>query len=962
MHLWRNSWLLIGTLLCLCPNLHAQTLPFHTYLDARRDSNFQVKCVRQAPSGLLMLGTDEGAFYFDGTDVWPVGGACTLNEEVADCMYSESNGMLLATPTGLYGCQQDTFLRPEDANVIFQDDADRVWVGTNGRGVVLKDAGEWKEFERMHGMKGLDVSGIAQGNDDRIWIATEEGLHGINRAGEDWEMRSLFEDSGLPDVILTSLVADLAGKLFIGTFDRGVCAYNPNANEWRYPADPWTFGEITSLWVEGRRLWVGTKRHGLVLMHAGTLEVLRHVPPSRSFPVQHVFDIFGDNQGNLWVSGARKGILCLRPDLLPVEDHQGKLAGPVESVLETSEGWVWVAQKHELYRFRVEEGAWPELEALPTYWDEETLVVCMYELPDGNMVLGTDGAGVFILDPRGRLLDHLTERDGLANNSVLHIAADEEHVWFATFGGLSSLPLGSSFPLRKSLATKMSHFKDLGLHYIYTILPDSRGRIWLGSVDAGVTVFQEGKVKQIGEESGIEAPIYSICEDNAGTIWMGGEDGLYRYRQGKLTHWNENNGLGEATVSSVMPIRSGELLVVHSEGIDMFEDSTESFVSLTEQMDLLSFDPNLNVVAKGKGYRRWVGSESGLYLLDPTCERKMGQPQMIWRDIQLFLEESVDTSHQRFSFNENHLAFSFKGLWYRDPDHVEYRHRLIGQDIDWVGSRESVVQYPRLRPGRYIFEVQGAVHGQFQHAETLTYTFIIGRPFWQTPWFWGLLMVFAGLGIYAWVKYRERQLERKSSLERAHISFQLQTLKNQINPHFLFNSLNTLVSVIEEDEELAITYVNHLSDLMRAMLTVEGSTLIPLRQELELLEKYSFLLKQRFGEHLKVQISIPEKVLNTYLPPLTLQMLMENVIKHNVISSAKKMEVKLEFVEDQWLIVENPVRPKRTSVKSTGVGLRNIKERYRLLGRYMVDITHTQSIFRVRIPLIPEEEALRVEE
>jgi two-component system, LytTR family, sensor kinase len=194
-------------------------------------------------------------------------------------------------------------------------------------------------------------------------------------------------------------------------------------------------------------------------------------------------------------------------------------------------------------------------------------------------------------------------------------------------------------------------------------------------------------------------------------------------------------------------------------------------------------------------------------------------------------------------------------------------------------------------------------------------------------------------------------VEETEKLKRESLKAELNALKTQVNPHFLFNNLNTLSSVIPEDPKLAVDFVQQLSKLYRHILEVKDEQSILLKDELDVLKAYAFLLQTRFGNNLDVIINVPDEKLNKRIVPLSLQLLMENAIKHNIVSSDKPLRIEVMALNGK-LIVSNNLQKKNQVNESTGIGLDNIRNRYKLLGNGQVEVTENGSSFTVAIPLI----------
>ena len=201
-------------------------------------------------------------------------------------------------------------------------------------------------------------------------------------------------------------------------------------------------------------------------------------------------------------------------------------------------------------------------------------------------------------------------------------------------------------------------------------------------------------------------------------------------------------------------------------------------------------------------------------------------------------------------------------------------------------------------------------------------------------------------------------LLEKEQLERENIISQLEGLKNQVNPHFLFNSLNTLSYIIPENADKAVRFVQQLSKVYRYILEIRNEKLISLREEFSFLEAYVFLLKERFGDNLQVNIEIEEIHMNLQIVPLSLQILFENAIKHNIISTERPLAIEVFVEKGNKLIVKNNLQKKNQVMNSTKLGLQNIKNRYQFLSDKQLEIIVTTGAFIVSLPLLDSKDVI----
>jgi two-component system LytT family sensor kinase len=180
---------------------------------------------------------------------------------------------------------------------------------------------------------------------------------------------------------------------------------------------------------------------------------------------------------------------------------------------------------------------------------------------------------------------------------------------------------------------------------------------------------------------------------------------------------------------------------------------------------------------------------------------------------------------------------------------------------------------------------------------------------------------------------------------------QLQNLKNQINPHFLFNNLSVLTSLVYKNQDKAVDFINELSKVYRYVLDNKNLELVTIYEELEFLNHYTYLLKIRFEKAFSISLNIDENNKHSYLPPMCLQMLVENTIQHNEASQAKPLQVSI-YTNNNTLIIENNIQARSDNTESSKTGLKNIQSRYAYYTDKKVEISNDGKIFKVTLPLM----------
>lgn len=190
----------------------------------------------------------------------------------------------------------------------------------------------------------------------------------------------------------------------------------------------------------------------------------------------------------------------------------------------------------------------------------------------------------------------------------------------------------------------------------------------------------------------------------------------------------------------------------------------------------------------------------------------------------------------------------------------------------------------------------------------------------------------------------EKEVLKQKSLEN-----ELNALKNQINPHFLFNSLNTLSLLVREDQKAAGKFINKLSFLFRYILQSQEQSMITVDEELKVLDSYIHLIKQRYQDNFNVTVNVDDQMLQRKIPILALQMLMENAVKHNEISAKKPLFMEF-YSEGKWIVSKNVLQKRTGNIESTNTGLKNLNTRTKIQIGEEIEILRDETYFTVKIP------------
>lgn len=317
----------------------------------------------------------------------------------------------------------------------------------------------------------------------------------------------------------------------------------------------------------------------------------------------------------------------------------------------------------------------------------------------------------------------------------------------------------------------------------------------------------------------------------------------------------------------------------------------------------------------------------------------------------VFLVKLVDNPYT-VELREDHFFIdSVAALILMGIDHY-YRHRLRGASPS-IGLGARFFRHFYVLSWFVALLIVGAAFAQMWRA---TDAYFLSFRTLRVEVFIGLaltaLYVAGVTGAFILDRWRQ-SLAEVERYKKENLQVRLETLRAQINPHFLFNSLNTLSSLIYEDPDRATTFLRRISQVYRHVLEIRDRETVKLREEWQLLEAYRDLIQTRFEDRVEFTTEVPDEALDKQLPPLCLQLLIENALKHNEVSLKRPLQIELMYSSKRkTLLVRNNYQPKQTLEESTRVGLKNIQSRYQALTNRKVQITQDEHFFTVELPLL----------
>jgi ligand-binding sensor domain-containing protein len=520
----------------------------------------------------------------------------------------------------------------------------------------------------------------------------------------------------------------------------------------------------------------------------------------------------------------------------------------------------------------------------------------------GNIFLATSFGG-YLLEHKGQLpnsiwskmyprgLTKIFQHNMVAFNNqrtyTCTFAPADTTIWFGTTSGLKYYRYNKEYQLKLNSGAQI---------YVTDMEQSANGTIWVGTVQQGIIAIRNRQVvKHLTVKQGLRSNYVRTLTLSGNTIWFAGERGVQSYdiSTDKISTFSMDDGL-----------------------------LTRDILDIAEHRGTV-------YLATSKGFQ-WFNVDE----LRPNSVR----PLIYLTGFNIQEKDTVLKEGFVIPYNQNNIMFRFNGFSFRSGKSLRYNYRLLGLDTSWVKAEAEVTfaRYPSLPPGEYIFEVKAVNADGYESEHPATISFTVQKPYWQQWWFYLLLLMSISSLISFVFLLRIRSIRRRNederikaelALEKSRVeqdlrSSQLVSLKAQMNPHFVFNALNSIQEYIMLNEKkLANSYLGKFADLMRMTLDISSKQQITLSDEIRLLQLYLELEVLRFEDKLSYTIDI-ETGLNLqaiHLPPMLIQPYVENAIKHGLLHVKKnrKLLVKFEMPQSHFLLA---------TIEDNGIGRKRSEE------------------------------------
>lgn len=741
---------------------------------------------------------------------------------------------------------------------------------------------------------------------------------------------------------------------------------------------------VLSLFIDNRnRLWITTVANWIFSYDSNTARLNWYPFRASKSNTVSLFTSgikYQSNNGYIWLTTEGYGVDYFDPDnnpfniILPYDKPDlPQNFSWARCTTEDPKGNIWMGWVSGVSRISQRDKSISNFENLPGK-------PAILHSPSVRSILSDEKGDIWIGTSRGvnryvaktQKMEFLDERDSLPKGFYWSIMQDhQKNIWFGTGNNLyyKSHAEGRVFNCRYHpvLAAAI----DTGVRVIYE---DSKRFLWFGLDGGGLVRYDPAQMKyskwKRSATNGYELlsnTIVGIAEDQQGVIWISSFNGLVSYQPqtGKFQQYTYQQGLPANKCAGILVDPANRIWIATGAGLTQLDAGRKNFTTYTVEDGLPTIEFSDMPATRLKNGEFLFPSIRGYVQFDPL--KILGVKDKL--DVYLSAINIFDQPYKAYGNTEdlkvlnlkpdqNFFSFDLVGLNYSNAGQTWYTYMLEGFDKEWITTQNRTVNYTNVPGGNYIFRYKASTNPYPVDVPDKELAVNIATVYYESIWFWLLMAVLSGSLLYFWYRRRlnsNRKMfelqSRAQNLEKEKALVMYDSLKQQLNPHFLFNSLSSLGSLIRTDQHLAASFLDNLSKIYRYILQSQESDLTTLDKELKFLASYIELLKTRFQKGLQIKIGVDDQCLNARIVPVTLQNLIDNAIKHNMLDEEAPLVIEI-FTEGNELFVRNNLQKKNAVETSNRQGLQNLKALYQYLTQHPVTITETDQYFTIKIPLI----------
>jgi len=635
------------------------------------------------------------------------------------------------------------------------------------------------------------------------------------------------------------------------------------------------------------------------LVKWGTDNIVKVLGKKNGLPSDQVTCIFEDNENNLWI-GTNLGLCKIQANnaINTFDIFREMGISVLNFIYNENENRLMIGTRKGSQYYYKQTGKLSEI--IPTH---EHPYIIQKNMEGHPLLLTDEGVPVLKNTKEGSDLERFLFQH---SSRILHAAKDSNCVFFISDGSGFYI-----YDKQKVFSNFITH------HPITGIAMDKNGGVWLGTWGEGVIRIQyenkNGSFRILKKDtllSGIS--IRSVMADKEGCIWVGTRyKGLFRLiRNGdgyKTEQWNTEKGLSSNWIHNITRDEKGNIWMAYTYGLDKLVKQKDSSYRVFNFSRVNNFFGNIYQIIPDGNSNFWLITENNglVYLQDNEMEKNVPRPVYITTLSIGDSSYSPATMPTELSDRKNSLRIDFTTASYINEKQILYSYRLRGSgDTTWtLPENMHSVSFASLRPGKYQFEVRTfGWNGQWGDPTALQFT--IMYPLWQRDWFVTIcFLILAAVIIYI-VRRRIKNIRRDAEMKQQLAETEMMALRAQMNPHFLFNSLNAIDNLIQTHQhDKATTYLGRFARLLRLVLDSSKNKLVPFDRDFAAMQLYLDMEKFRSTGKFQFDISAEPELLNGgySIPPLLVQPFIENAILHGLMnkqSDDRKLTVKASLQDD----------------------------------------------------------------
>lgn len=888
----------------------------------------------------------------------------------------------------------------ESIQVITGDPAGNVIITNDGRGMDLLDS---TSGSFIHVMPSDQVSflparyintcicAVSDPGDNRIiWFGTLQGILRYDSETGGFEHFQLEKSqavnpSKFSEMVHTvrDILVDSDGQLWLATWGGGLCHFNPGDGTFEIfnyeplqPLNPTRNNLVRLLEKNDNEFWVLTRSKGVAVFNKTTRQFTFFPITDRGVePGIIPTDIIITKNGFLLIS-TTSGLYFSHPDAW--QFNKTIIPHPLKGIAAcpSEPGVIYTGMTGTYGRyvvFNIETGRYSSYGYKPENDRSENFFQDFFCGKERNWLV--ENFNLYWWDrDKNRI-----ELYGDFNPSAASVS-DTARLPFLISGCESDsgeIWIGSKFHgiyriIPQTGEVKNYHFPDESAgnsylnNFVHVLFPDSKGRIWYSSTDFGY--FDTGTQKFTAFTMGRDFPaspvpsikVISMTETPDGLIWLGTVNSGIHVIDPAVTpvyagFYMSHTGLSGSTVRDLLTDNMGMVWAITEKGLSRIDPGSGRIDHFGPEYGLAGLDEMANLSSGEIA----ITANEGIYRFEPGQAKALNHTIIpyiksfrVFDSIAGYFPQLDKAGNISLKHDQNFFSIEYSVINYFNPAQTVFSYMLDGMDDTWItAGKRKYVSYTNLPGGDYVFRLR-ASDGKERFAET-SLALHVGTPYWETPWFYTLMVVLASTLVYMAFRNRVQQLRKqqeiRSSYDRMVNQLEMKALRAQMNPHFLFNSLNSIrYYILKEDADHAAEYLTKFSKLLRLILRNSRQNMISLAEELETLNIYVNFEQMRFGKSFDYRLDI-DKGVNTaeiMIQPMTLQPFVENAIWHGLMpkeDDQRRLRVSIKadgnilriIVEDNGIgrAAARLLRQPDEGAENKSYGLQITRERFSILQR-----------------------------